>query len=638
MKSINKPFYGFFIATLIAITLNVGIHKETTQIKGWDEPQTSDYGTYYDGIGEHLTGSALKSALNSLISATPLYRSYDWERFEETCELIGTTDQILTLYARSNLTKVTDRNNVIGGYNREHVYPQSKMSSPATEDNHVIFLEDTRVNTVRSNNRFRDLGKTGTQVVDTLGNLTNNYSSDGYFEPNDDAKGEVARVTMYAEVMYGYTIEDNIYDIATALRWSLEYAPTSREYYRNNVVHTNQNNRNPFIDKPEYACRIWGNTNSETQSICATTTPLPRLEMAPQSTRVFIDETYTLNVFNHGGLSSNSATWSSSNPSVATVSGGEITPVSVGRTTITATSTVNPSITATSYVFIADTSPIVANTPGSIAYVFNSFSWGATNEGEPANWYNGARGLAYNNGIQVSTGYSGAYGNSPDYFVDITKVTVYYRTNTSSGVGTISTYGVNSFSAGGQTGTKIGEKPVTVTAGQGLLTRSLEFDYTGGSQLDGYMQIYVKCTTNSIYIQGVVIEVYYDPPSVEYAQHFLDTTGPECSVSNVQESTWLALMEKYLELPDEVKDDFYDNGPDSPIIEDAIARYTHIVNKYGYTNFIVNSDGNPLFTGPTIFTVPNDEQAKYILILYGALLLTATGIIYYRSRKKYFIH
>ncbi len=68
--------------------------------------------------------------------------------------------------------------------------------------------------------------------------------------------------------------------LSDLLKWNLQYLPSTSEtadtalrveQNRNNVIESNaalQGNRNPFIDHPEYACKIWGNTNSATKSIC----------------------------------------------------------------------------------------------------------------------------------------------------------------------------------------------------------------------------------------------------------------------------------------------------------------------------------------------------------------------------------
>ena len=61
---------------------------------------------------------------------------------------------------------------------------------------------------------------------------------------------------------------NEIKSIELALKWHLQHPNTERDIRRNNIVYGNQGNRNPFVDHPEYACKIWGNTNSATKSLC----------------------------------------------------------------------------------------------------------------------------------------------------------------------------------------------------------------------------------------------------------------------------------------------------------------------------------------------------------------------------------
>ncbi len=129
-----------------------------------------------------------------------------------------------------------------------------------------------------------------------------------------------------------------------------------------------------------------------------------------------------------------------------------------------------------------------------ITYTFNSNSWGATTGGSAANWTSGKDGNIYNNGIQVTTGTTGANGTSPISFSNVSKVTVNYHTNKNAGVGTISvkigTGTAKSFSV---------TKPAT---DQGLVSKSHDFDFSNET---GKVNILVACATNSIYIESVTI-------------------------------------------------------------------------------------------------------------------------------------
>lgn len=56
--------------------------------------------------------------------------------------------------------------------------------------------------------------------------------------------------------------------LSDLLKWNLAYTIDATETRRNSAAQGIQGNRNPFIDHPEYACKIWGNTNSTTKAMC----------------------------------------------------------------------------------------------------------------------------------------------------------------------------------------------------------------------------------------------------------------------------------------------------------------------------------------------------------------------------------
>ena len=324
-------------ATSLAVSFGVASKVENPVI---EEAEAADY---YASITDSMSGSTLQSALKSIINTNSVSVSYDWSRYEAADEDPNNSNNVILVYARTSVAKSA---HVSGntGWNREHTFPASKLSnSQAEKDNHIIFASDNKVNGARSNIKM-GVVTGGTVVNDYNGNATTCRKTSSLFDPNNVARGIVARSTMYAAAMYDYDPEDNFESIATMLRWHLEYQPTSQDITRNNTVYSNQKNRNPFVDHPEYACRIWGNTNSTTQSICAAA-----------STGVTISSTAeTINV---GGTAQISATssdssaiaWTSSNSSVATVSSDSassgsnitITGVASGSATITARATIN---------------------------------------------------------------------------------------------------------------------------------------------------------------------------------------------------------------------------------------------------------------------------------------------------------
>ncbi|NNC95749.1 MAG: hypothetical protein HKN92_09320, partial [Chitinophagales bacterium] len=159
-------------------------------------------------------------------------------------------------------------------YSREHVYPQSWMPYSNNITDSVFYsdlynLFTTRfpdVNELRSN---FPLGEVDVPIQSfkegVLG--TSYFGGDTLtvYEPKDAIKGDAARAMMYMLVCY-----DRIGGVRWQLeefgsfkqsqellkKWNLEDPPSPFEKARNDFIASLQNNRNPFIDHNEWACRI----------------------------------------------------------------------------------------------------------------------------------------------------------------------------------------------------------------------------------------------------------------------------------------------------------------------------------------------------------------------------------------------
>ena len=122
-------------------------------------------------------------------------------------------------------------------------------------------------------------------------------------------------------------------------------------------------------------------------------------------------------------------------------------------------------------------------------YTFTSKAWAdATNS-----WTSNADGKQYNNdnqGVQVTTGTTGAGAETKNSLDNVSKVVIKYCTNATKGVGSITV----------TVGTAELSKDVTKTGGTEL--RDLEFAFDNKS---GKVSFKVECTTNSIYVNSVTI-------------------------------------------------------------------------------------------------------------------------------------
>ena len=234
-----------------------------------EDPESDYYGGYYTSINKSWTGNTLLNALNALIDNSSVKVSYDWSRFTQADEDMENTKNVLLIYSRISMPKTQqDSGSNTYCWNREHTFPQSKMSSSkADKDNHIIFASEKTVNGKRGNKKM-GVVTSGTVVQDFNGVATTCLYSGNIFDPHNRARAMVARSTMYAAAMYGYDVLDNFESVETMLAWNEEFAVDDFDRKRNDVVHTNQKNRNPFVDHPEFGCKIWGNTNAQTKSIC----------------------------------------------------------------------------------------------------------------------------------------------------------------------------------------------------------------------------------------------------------------------------------------------------------------------------------------------------------------------------------
>ncbi len=164
-----------------------------------------------------------------------------------------------------------------GCYNREHSWPQSKFASdtPMQTDLFLVIPTDYYVNSLRGDLPY---GKAGSSIVTNFtngGKIANNIyagaPSGNCYEPNDSFKGDIARAYFYIATCYygadstsfiSWEMANGIsfkpWAIQMLLEWHHNDPVSPKEINRNNKAYLLQNNRNPFIDHPEFADCIWG--------------------------------------------------------------------------------------------------------------------------------------------------------------------------------------------------------------------------------------------------------------------------------------------------------------------------------------------------------------------------------------------
>jgi endonuclease I len=238
-------------------------------------------GYYNPAMG--LTGSSLQMALHNIIkSHNSVSYSSLWTYFQTTDK--KTSGKVWDIYSDVpggtppyQFTFGTDQCGSYSGegdcYNREHSWPQSWFSSATipSSDLFHIYPTDGYVNNKRSNYPY---GTVGTPMWTSLNGSKLGYCVDpGYgsivFEPIDEYKGDLARSYFYMATRYltedaswstSFATNKAVilpWEVSVLLNWSHADPVSTKEIDRNNDIYGIQNNRNPFIDHPEWADSIW---------------------------------------------------------------------------------------------------------------------------------------------------------------------------------------------------------------------------------------------------------------------------------------------------------------------------------------------------------------------------------------------
>ena len=171
-------------------------------------------------------------------------------------------------------------------WNREHVWPKS-LSGGAYEDNkagadvHHIRPTIEKINSDRGNKKFGEVTHSSSTEYRYSGTLAA-YTTSGVWEPLDDVKGDTARIIMYMYMHYSNEISANskeqyagglkVTNVISAsnsqaawnlmMKWNALDPVDAFEANRNKEAYNITGIRNPFIDHPEYANRIWGDGTS----------------------------------------------------------------------------------------------------------------------------------------------------------------------------------------------------------------------------------------------------------------------------------------------------------------------------------------------------------------------------------------
>ena len=295
-----------------------------------------------------------------------------------------------------------NHNQDMWGINREHIWAKShgfqdEGAGGARGDPMHLWAANGYANNIHSNyfyafvdktRSYEDCGDTYSSVPNNLRGYSKNIGgSQKVFEPQDSDKGDIARSIFYMVARYnnyanassgfdtnnpnlvllndlsensttGTSSANNPYGMGLLrdlLAWNKLDPVDDYEIHRNNLLYKNYtNNRNPFIDFPNWADAIWGTANLDgtnynsaiTTSASPATDSLNVIEsntfsISSHNIELEVDETAEIYATNASG----NISWSISDNTVASLNKTSttnnekvtITALKGGTTTITAT-------------------------------------------------------------------------------------------------------------------------------------------------------------------------------------------------------------------------------------------------------------------------------------------------------------
>lgn len=223
---------------------------------------------YYVGVNG-LSGEELRSQLCTIISNNYYSIGYS-NRKEHLCEIDDTLGYYWDIYSNCRTENflicedfVSSGSTDCAGVNTEHVIPQSFFdeNEPMRSDLFHIYPVSAKINGERGN----------TPYGDAIAGLSGRWEP-----PLDEYKGDLARTYFYFATRYKNVITGwgNSFDmfsgnnlsqwtITMLLRWHQDDPVSQKEIDRNNKIFDIQNNRNPFIDCPCFAEKIWDSNYSD---------------------------------------------------------------------------------------------------------------------------------------------------------------------------------------------------------------------------------------------------------------------------------------------------------------------------------------------------------------------------------------
>ncbi len=387
---------GASLSIGIGISINSNVNNDIAPTYAAVGNYSTDASTYYQNITA-TSGKPLAGQLHDLITSTHrTYTTYDdngKKGYQQETDRYYENGSPLSGYIYEFYSGVkwpdgwnANAGNTSGGYNREHVWCQSKSTglwgtTGGGADMHHIRPSETRLNSTRGNDPFGEVSnRESNKVYAKFGSNTTyalgGYQAGGTFEPLDNKKGDVARIVLYLYLHYNSYSVSSLFDgyastngdngsssyfastllpltnitannteedaLKMLLRWNSSDPVDDIERRRNDKVATYQGNRNPFIDNSNYANLIWGDNPIDPSSPVVN-----KVTINQSSLQLDLNNNKTASleaIVDASNGATNGVNWISSNPNVASIdNNGLVTAKSKGSCVIKAISTFDSS-------------------------------------------------------------------------------------------------------------------------------------------------------------------------------------------------------------------------------------------------------------------------------------------------------
>ncbi|HET7843368.1 MAG TPA: endonuclease [Xanthomonadales bacterium] len=284
-------------------------------------------GNYYAGI-DPSSPASLRTGLYNRIKGHVAFTYFGaWTILEAADQDPLNANRILDVYRNRTYTKGDCRSGATSScptgasnrYNREHTWPNSHGFNdldgldgdgnpyPMYTDAHMLYLSAEDYNSNRGNKYYGNCSGCSENPTDAYNGYgggtgvypgNSNWSGSAAYEVWNHRKGDMARAVLYMDVRYEGLVVNSVRkepdlivtdDTSLAsgttpsgqvpavgymglksvlVAWSNQDPPDDQERLRNDVVYSFQQNRNPFIDHPE-----WVNCLYATPPVCGSAPP-----------------------------------------------------------------------------------------------------------------------------------------------------------------------------------------------------------------------------------------------------------------------------------------------------------------------------------------------------------------------------